>query len=150
MSTWSCRSGGAVDINRNTSQLWAHQQSSTASCCQGILKFSNFYRTQVWSLPCLVIQSVTHWPCWILFNFLDLSKKLHEFIVVTWTFEKIDTWIPNWLFFLLLYVQNMLWTPVLASWILALIQEFVFKVYKIIPHVFFHSFSNKFYTTQCA
>ena len=99
ISTWSCRSGGAVDINRNTSQLWAHQQSSTASCCQGILKFSNLYRTQGWSLPCLVTQSVTHWPCWILFNFFGFVK------VIAWIYLRcyIIFW-KNWYidFFMLL------------------------------------------------
>ena len=42
--------------------------------------FSDFYRSQVGSLPYLVTPSVTHWSCLILLKLLDLSKLLDGFL----------------------------------------------------------------------
>lgn len=53
--------------------------------CQHTLthQFVRFYRTQVWSLPCPISQSLV-----VKLNLLDLSKLLQGFVkVVTWVYQ---------------------------------------------------------------
>ena len=46
---------------------------------KNIFSTLHFYRTQVWSLACLVSKSLTPFSCWILLK-LDLFKFLHGFL----------------------------------------------------------------------